>query len=87
MQIDGRERRATAWPEWAITTRIDTSAYWQQVWQAIGCHRSQLPDYQALMDLPAEQLLNLWGCQSYYRALSLVNGSRTLEGDLFEGLR
>jgi LmbE family N-acetylglucosaminyl deacetylase len=87
MYIDGRERRATAWPEWAISTRIDTSAYWQHVWQAISCHRSQLADYQALMDLPAEHHQNLWGCQGYYRAFSLVNGGREMEDDLFEGLR
>ena len=51
MRIDGQERRMIAWPNWAISTRIDTSAYWAQVWQAVACHRSQLPGYQALRDL------------------------------------
>ena len=29
----------------------------------------------------------LWGVQEFYRAFSLVNGGRTRESDLFEGLR
>ncbi len=87
MNIDGEERRATGWKRWAITTRIDTSAHWEQVWQAVSCHRSQLPGYQTLKDLPEVHHKNLWGTQSYYRAFSLVNGGRAPEQDLFEGLR
>ena len=87
MTIDGVERHAVGWESWAITTRIDTAAYWEQVWQAVSCHCSQLPGYQALKDLPDEHHQNLWGSQSYYRAFSLVNGGRKLETDLFEGLR
>jgi len=87
MHIDGVERSAVAWEDWAITTRIDTAAYWEQVWQAVSCHCSQLPGYQVLAHLPEEHHQNLWGTQSYYRAFSLVNGGRKLETDLFEGLR
>lgn len=87
MQIDGRERCATGWADWAITTRIDTSAYWQQVWQAIACHRSQLPGYQALEKLPDAHHQNLWGSQAYYRAFSLIHGGRQVERDLFAGWR
>lgn len=87
MRIDGQERRMIAWPNWAISTRIDTSAYWAQVWQAVACHRSQLPGYQALRDLPEEHHQNLWSTQTYYRAFSLVNGGREVERDLFAGLR
>ena len=86
MHIDGIERRAHGWEEWAITTRIDTFAYWQQVWAAISCHQSQLPGYQALKDLPEAHHKNLWGSQTCYRAFSLVNGGREVEKDLFEGL-
>ncbi len=86
MTIDGVERRTSAWPEWAITTRIDTAAYWPQVWQAVACHQTQLPGYQALKDLPGEYHHALWGTQSYYRALSLVNGGREVEDDLFAGI-
>ena len=87
MTIDGVKRRATGWESWAVTTRIDTTAYWRQVWQAISCHKSQLPEYLALQELPDEHHQNLWGTQSYYRAFSLVNGGRQVENDLFEGLR
>ena len=87
MAVDGFERRFTAWPQWAITTRIDTSAYWEQVWQAIECHCSQLPGYQKLKALPDDYYANLWGTQTFYRAMSLVNGGREVEQDLFAGLR
>jgi LmbE family N-acetylglucosaminyl deacetylase len=87
MPVDSVERRFTIWPEWAITTRIDTSAYGQQVWRAIACHRSQLPDFQHLKTLPATHQTRLWGRHSYYRAMSLVNGGREVEDDLFAGLR
>jgi LmbE family N-acetylglucosaminyl deacetylase len=87
MPVDRVERRFTAWPEWAITTRIDTSAYWEQVWQAIACHRSQLPGHLKLKALPDEVHAPLEAKQTYYRALSLVNGGRAVEDDLFAGLR
>jgi len=87
MPVDSVERRFTVWPEWAITTCIDTSAYGDQVWQAIACHRSQLPDYQKLKALPDKVHARLWATQTYYRALSLVNGGREVEDDLFAGLR
>jgi LmbE family N-acetylglucosaminyl deacetylase len=87
MTIDGVNRRTAAWPDWAITTRIDTAAYWPQVWQAVACHQTQLPGYQALKELPDEYHHALWGAQTYYRAFSLVNGGRAVEADLFAGLR
>lgn len=87
MEIDGTERRSIPWPNWAITTRINTVDYWQQVWQAVSCHQSQLPSYGSLSQLPPAQHEILWGGQHLYRAYSLVNGGRQLESDLFEGLR
>jgi LmbE family N-acetylglucosaminyl deacetylase len=87
MHIDGVERRGAGWPDWQITTRIDTRAYWRTVWKAVCCHRTQLPTYHLLEHLPEEQHKALWGCQTYYRAFSLVNGGRAVESDLFEGLR
>lgn len=87
MSVDSVERRAVGWADWAITTRIDTSPYWQQVWRAVSCHQTQLPGYQALRDLPDEHHQNLWGTQTFYRAMSLVNGGRATEDDLFTGLR
>ncbi len=42
---------------------------------------------QYLAELPADRHAILWGKQTYYRVFSLVNGGRTVEGDLFAGLR
>ncbi len=87
MTIDGVGRRPVPWQDWAITTRIDTGAYWPVVWQAVACHRSQLPGYQRLKDLSPEQHQALWGSQGFYRVFSTVNGGRAIEHDLFAGLR
>ncbi len=87
MQIDGVERRAYGWEPWAVTTQIDTSAHWRTAWQAVACHRSQLPGYSNLAALPEAQHEALWGCQNFYRVFSTVNGGRAPERDLFAGLR
>jgi LmbE family N-acetylglucosaminyl deacetylase len=87
MQIDGVERRGVAWPEWAITTRIDIKAYRQTVWEAILCHESQLAVYRRLEHLSQDYQKELWESQTYYRAFSLVNGGCKIEDDLFAGLR
>jgi len=84
--VDGVERHATPWPDWAISTTIDTSAVWPVVWRAVSCHESQLAAYEPLAKLPPEHHRALWGRQSFYRAMSLVNGGRTRETDLFEGI-
>ncbi|HET9919763.1 MAG TPA: PIG-L family deacetylase [Ktedonobacteraceae bacterium] len=87
MQIDGVERRAVGWPEWAITTRIETGEYRQTVWKSILCHESQLAMYRQLEHLSQDYQKELWDCQTYYRAFSRVNGGRQPENDLFAGLR
>ena len=86
MNIDGVERRSATWPEWAFTTRLDATAHWHQVQSAVACHQSQLPAYQHFASLPAEQQRTLWGAQTFYRALSMVNGGREIEHDLFAGI-
>ena len=78
---------ATAWSDWAITSVIDTSEEWRTVWKAVSAHRSQMSAYGALADLREEHHRALWGTQSFYRALSRVNGGPAVESDLFEGLR
>jgi LmbE family N-acetylglucosaminyl deacetylase len=87
MNIDGVERRAASWIDWAVTTIVDASNYWQVVWNAVSQHCSQLPGYQSLLDLPEDRHRGMWGTQTFYRALSLVNGGRKVETDLFAGLR
>jgi LmbE family N-acetylglucosaminyl deacetylase len=87
MTIDGVERRGPAWPEWAITTRIDARPQWRRVWDAVRCHRTQLPFYERLSALDDAHHERMWGTQEFYRVFSLVNGGRAPERDLFEGLR
>ena len=85
--VDGVERQATPWPDWAVTTEIDTSAVWPTVWKAVCSHQTQISIYGRLQDLTSEQQKTLWGSQEFYRVFSTVNGGRKLESDLLEGLR
>ncbi len=85
--VDGVERRVVPWPDWAITTVVDTRAWWPTVWRAVSCHQSQVTAYERLAHLSPEHHEALWGWQSYYRVFSLVNGGRVRESDLFEGVR
>jgi LmbE family N-acetylglucosaminyl deacetylase len=87
MPVGSVERRFTAWPEWAVTTRINVAAHEEQVRSAIACHASQAPSLNNLDALQGEARPRLWAAESYYRAMSLVNGGRELESDLFAGLR
>jgi len=85
--VDGVERQAVPWPDWAITTAIDTRSFWPAVWQAISCHQSQVTAYERLKDLSPDDHEALWGRQSFYRVFSIVNGGRVQETDLLEGIR
>jgi LmbE family N-acetylglucosaminyl deacetylase len=85
--VDGVQRQAAPWPDWAVTTEIDTSAYWPLVWRAVCCHETQMSIYEQLANLTEKQQTALWGSQEFYRAYSSVNGGRNVETDLFEGLR
>jgi LmbE family N-acetylglucosaminyl deacetylase len=87
MEIDGVVRRSVPWDDWAITTWIDTAAYWDQINAAVLCHQSQLPSIQDLLDLPLDVQKPFWAVQTLYRALSFVNGGRRIETDIFEGIR
>jgi LmbE family N-acetylglucosaminyl deacetylase len=85
--VDGVERQVVPWPDWEITTEIDTRSFSRTVWQAIASHESQMSIYTRLAQLPPEHADALWGRQSFYRVFSRVNGGRTRETDLFEGVR
>jgi LmbE family N-acetylglucosaminyl deacetylase len=85
-KVDGVERQAAPWPDWSITTIVDTAAWWPTVWKAVQCHRSQIAAYRVLAELPPEGHAQLWGSQQFYRVASLVNGGRSPETSLFEGL-
>jgi LmbE family N-acetylglucosaminyl deacetylase len=86
-RVDGVERQATPWPDWEITTVIDASEHWRTVWRAVQCHESQMTIYGPLANLSEAHHRQLWGKQELYRAMSLVNGGREREYDLFQGLR
>jgi LmbE family N-acetylglucosaminyl deacetylase len=85
--VDGVERQVVPWQDWAITTVIDTKDVWPTVWRAVSCHKTQMSIYKKLGDLSDEHQQSLWGTQEFYRVFSSVNGGRTQESDLFEGLR
>ena len=85
--VDGVQRRPVPWPDWAITTVVDTRAAAPAVWRAVACHASQVAGYGTLTRLEADERDALWSRQHFYRAYSLVNGGRRVELDLFEGLR
>lgn len=85
--VDGVERQAVPWPDWAITTVIDTQEVWPTVWKAISCHESQVTAYENLRGLSPGDHEALWGTQSFYRVFSTVNGGRRRETDLLEGIR
>lgn len=85
--VDGVERQASPWPDWELTARIDTRAYWPTVWKAVQCYDSQIANYESLGSLSPESHEGLWGSGTFYRVFSTVNGGRTREDDLFTGLR
>jgi len=85
--VDGIKRKSSPWPDWALTTAIDTSQVYATVWKAVSCHKTQMSIYKNLEHLPDEKHKAIWGTQEFYRAFSLVNGGRARESDLFEGLR
>jgi len=84
--VDGVVRQVAPWPDWAITTVIDTRRCWPAVWKAVSCHESQIAAYERLKDLEPRHHEALWGRQSFYRVFSTVNGGRERESDLFEGI-
>jgi LmbE family N-acetylglucosaminyl deacetylase len=87
VKVDGRERQAVPWADWALTTVIDTSAVWPTVWRAVSCHETQMTIYKHLETLSEDHQRSLWGTQEFYRVFSTVNGGRVPESDLFQGLR
>lgn len=85
-RVDGEERCAIPWPDWAVSARLDTHEQWETVWRAVQQHETQLAVYQQLGALMPEHHQALWGEQRFYRVVSLVNGGRAVETDLFAGI-
>jgi LmbE family N-acetylglucosaminyl deacetylase len=87
MDVDGVTRHHVGWPDWQITTRLDNTKYVKQVRAAVHCHKSQLPGYGPIAAWTEQEIARFFGTGNFYRAYSLVNGGRSVETDLFEGLR
>jgi LmbE family N-acetylglucosaminyl deacetylase len=85
LQVDGIERQPAAWENWAVTTRVDTHAFRDVVWQAATCYHSKFSADDALRSALA--CSTLWDSQTFFRAMSLVNSGRAVEDDLFAGIR
>lgn len=83
IEVDGEIRRPRAWPEEAISARIDASDYWETAWRAVACHRSQLPGYNSLLELPESYHRSLWANLTYFRAMGRAD-SDALTGTLFD---
>jgi LmbE family N-acetylglucosaminyl deacetylase len=86
-KVDGAVREAFSWPDWAITTKVDSSAVWRTVWSAVQCHKTQMSIYKNIGSLTEDDQKVIWGSGELYRVFSLVNGGREVETDLFDGLR
>lgn len=86
MVVDGIRRTVPGWPEWSISAGIACAPYAQQVWRAIGCHRSQFPTLAPPSQMPRAASEALWDVTTFYRVFSLVNTAQH-EIDLFAGLR
>jgi LmbE family N-acetylglucosaminyl deacetylase len=87
MEVDGVKRSHVGWEDWQITTHLDNRDQADRVQKAIFCHKSQMPGYSTIVEWSLEQLADVFGRGSFYRAFSLVNGGRDVEKDLFAGLR
>jgi LmbE family N-acetylglucosaminyl deacetylase len=87
MEVDDVTRRHVGWADWQITTWLDNNQYLDKVQRAMLCHKSQLSGYRPIPDWSLAELARIFGTGHFYRSFSLVNGGRTVETDLFEGLR
>jgi LmbE family N-acetylglucosaminyl deacetylase len=87
MTVEGVRRTVPGWPDWAITTRIETAALAEQVWAAVACHRSQVPNLDELNNLPEARRRELWRVVELYCVCSLTPIGPEGKDDLFAGLR
>ena len=87
MPVDGMDRSWAGWPDGMMTTELDTDAYWRTALQAILCHQSQVSEMPNLAEACERDHARLLGRQHLIRAMSLVNGGRKVERDVFEGIR
>jgi LmbE family N-acetylglucosaminyl deacetylase len=86
--VDDQIRGEIPWKEWMITTRVSMEEHCQTAWKAIQCHKSQLATLGPMAEMHSDAASAILAMQgAFYRVFSLVNGGRTIETDLFEGIR
>lgn len=83
----GVERKATPWPDRAVTSVIEATACWPVVWKAVRRHQSRMAVHRGLEHLSEEHHRSLWGVREFHRVFSLASGGRRCESELLEGLR
>jgi LmbE family N-acetylglucosaminyl deacetylase len=86
IDVAGVRRELVSWPDWAVTTQIDTGDYWPEVHDAVARHHSQIQSVSALAQLDSRGRRRLWGTQQFFRAMSVVAVDPGVEDDLFAGL-
>ena len=68
-KVDGHVRAAMAWPDWAITTKIDARDVWQHVWRAVQCHKTQMSIYKNVSRLTEDDQKVIWGTGEFYQGV------------------
>ena len=73
--VDGVDRQAVPWPDWAITTVINTETFWSAVWRAVSCHKfpdGRLREVEESRGRAASHRCGF--CSRPFAVLYLVNG-------------
>ena len=83
MEVDGVARFPQVTPDWLVGARIEAGAAWQRAWQAVACHRSQLPQFEMLAAMNEAEKQALWGHQR--RVQHRPTCGFGVERDLFAG--
>lgn len=86
IDVDGTRREWVSWPDWLVSTRLDTTDHWATVRDAVACHASQIGMSATFAELDAAGHRRLWRMQQFYRVKSTVACPPGIERDLFAGL-
>ena len=76
-----------AWPDWAVTTAIDTRDVWPTVWQAVLGMNHRLTATGAIEGPATAHHEALWGCAPLLSRAEYRERGRTRESDLVRGIR
>ena len=85
--VDGTVRESVAVARLVDHDRVDAGDHWQRVWRAVQCHKTQMSIYKNVREPDGGQPPAALGTTGVLSRVQSVNGGRTQETDLFEGLR